>query len=75
MTPTAVAPPARALYRIPEAVTLLSLSRSQIYELIRAGRIRTVSEGRTRLVPATAITEYIDLLTRESERAICDQAA
>lgn len=41
---------------------LLSLSRSVIYEQIRAGRLRTVKQGRTRLVPAAAITDYVTLL-------------
>lgn len=58
--------PARQLYRIPEAVRLLSLSRSAVYEEIRAGRLRTVKRGRTRLVPAQAITEYVQLLIQES---------
>ncbi|WP_433797654.1 helix-turn-helix domain-containing protein [Actinoplanes sp. CA-252034] len=49
---------------------LLSLSRSVIYELIRSGRLRTVKEGRTRLVPESAITEYVSLLERESTRGV-----
>lgn len=56
----------RALYRIPEAMQLLSLSRSVIYEQIRAGRLRTVKQGRTRLVSESAIADYIALLERES---------
>jgi excisionase family DNA binding protein len=45
---------------------VLSLSRSVIYELIRAGRLRTVKEGRTRLIPQSAITDYVALLEREA---------
>jgi excisionase family DNA binding protein len=56
----------KALYRIPEAMELLSLSRTVIYEQIRAGRLRTVAEGRARRIPATAIAEYVALLERES---------
>jgi excisionase family DNA binding protein len=59
----------KALYRIPEAMELLSMSRSVIYEQIRAGRLRTVREGRARRVPASAIAEYVALLERESGRA------
>ncbi|MGW3352116.1 helix-turn-helix domain-containing protein [Nonomuraea rubra] len=55
------------LYRVQDAMTLLGQSRSSIYELIRSGRLRTVKEGRTRLVPSTAIREYIALLEREAE--------
>ena len=45
MPTTLTAPASRALYRIPEAMNLLSLSRSVIYEQIRAGRLRTVKQG------------------------------
>lgn len=68
MTAPALDAPPRALYRIPEAMRLLSLSRSVIYEQIRAGRLRTVRQGRTRLVPAAAITAYVDLLQEEAEK-------
>lgn len=54
------------LYRIPEAMRALSMSRSVIYELIRSGRLRSVREGRARLIPATAIAEYIALLEAEA---------
>jgi predicted DNA-binding transcriptional regulator AlpA len=62
--PTVV--PKRHLYKIPEAMVLLSMSRSVIYEQIRADRLKTVSEGRSRLVPAESITAYVALLMRES---------
>lgn len=57
----------RALYRIPEAMRLLSLSRSVIYNQIRAGRLRSVKEGSTRLIPADAIADYVALLKAEAE--------
>jgi len=66
LTSTVPLPDRKALYRIPEAMALLSLSRSVIYEQIRASRLRTVKQGRTRLVPAAAIAEYVALLERES---------
>jgi excisionase family DNA binding protein len=59
--------PKRHLYRVPEAMVLLSMSRSVLYEQIRAGRLRTVSQGRTRLIPASAINEYVALLISEAE--------
>jgi excisionase family DNA binding protein len=68
-------PPVRALYRVAEAVVLLNLSRSRVYELIRAGRLKTVTEGRSRLIPATAITEYVELLIREAGGGDDGQAA
>lgn len=62
--PTVV--PERHLYKIPDAMALLSLSRSVIYEEIRADRLQTVMRGRSRLVPAQAITAYVELLMTES---------
>lgn len=55
------------LYRVPEAMRLLSLSRSVIYEQIRVGRLKSVTQGRTRLIPAAAIADYIALLQREAD--------
>jgi excisionase family DNA binding protein len=54
------------LYRVADAMQVLSLSRTVIYELIRTGRLRTVKEGRARLIPASAIAEYVALLEREA---------
>jgi excisionase family DNA binding protein len=67
LTATLTAPERKALYRIPDAMALLSLSRTVIYEQIRAGRLRTVRQGRSRLVPATAITDYVALLEHETQ--------
>lgn len=59
----------KQLYRVTEVMVLLSLSRSVIYELIRSGRLRSVTEGRSRLIPASAIAEYVALLEREARAA------
>jgi excisionase family DNA binding protein len=73
MTTTTVTGESRAsgtdskqLYRVAEAMAVLSLSRSVLYELLRSGRLRSVNEGRTRLVPAAAIAEYVALLEAEA---------
>ena len=58
--------PVRALYDVPEAMALLNLSRTQIYELIRSRRLVTVTQGRRRLVPADSISAYVQLLLREA---------
>ena len=67
--------PRRVLYRVEEAVVLLGLSRSQLYELIRSGRLQTVTEGRVRLIPAVAIDAYVSLLTSEARTNTGDDAA
>jgi excisionase family DNA binding protein len=55
------------LYRVKDAVQLLNLSRTVIYELLRTGRLRSVQQGRRRLITAEAIREYIALLKDEAE--------
>lgn len=50
------------LYRVDEAAEALRLSRSLVYELIRSGRLRTVKQGRRRLVPVQALEEYVNSL-------------
>lgn len=47
------------LYGVDEAAIALRLSRSLIYELIRSGRLRSVKQGRRRLVPVSALDEYV----------------
>lgn len=66
--------PVRALYRVNEATVLLSLSRSAIYEELRAGRLQSCWRGRSRLIPANAITAYVQLLITESEGANAEAA-
>ena len=48
---------------------LPNLSRTVIYELMRTGRLRSVEQGRARLITAEAIREYIALLKDEAEAA------
>lgn len=61
--------PVRALYRVHEATVLLSLSRSAIYEELRAGRLQSCWRGRSRLIPAAALVAYVELLIAEAEAA------
>lgn len=75
LTATSDQAPDRHLYRVTEAMQLLSLSRSVIYEEIRSRRLRSVKVGRARLIPAQAIEAYVQLLIDESEEDAHDQAA
>jgi excisionase family DNA binding protein len=68
MTTTTLAAP--HLYRVPDAMRLLSMSRTVIYEQLRSGRLRSVHQGRARLIPDTAIRDYITLLETEAERSV-----
>jgi excisionase family DNA binding protein len=47
------------MYRVDEAAAALRLSRSSVYELIRSGQLRSVKQGRRRLVPVTALADYV----------------
>jgi excisionase family DNA binding protein len=66
MTATQATVPGKQLYRVPETMVLLSVSRSVIYEQIRSGRLHSVTQGRIRLIPVSAITDYIALLEQEA---------
>jgi excisionase family DNA binding protein len=57
----------KELYRVADAMVVLSMGRSVIYEQIRSGRLRSVTQGRTRLIPASAIADYIALLEYEAQ--------
>ena len=59
----------KQLYRVREAMVVLSLGRSVIYEQMRSGRRRSVTQGRSRLIPASAIAEYVKLLESEARAA------
>ena len=59
----------KQLYGVKDAMVILSLGRTALYEQIRAGRLRSVMEGRRRLIPASAIADYIALLEREAKAA------
>ena len=55
------------LYSVSDAMRMLRLSRTVIYELIRSGRLRSVKEGRARRITAAAIRDYITLLETEAQ--------
>jgi excisionase family DNA binding protein len=61
--------PGMQLYRVRDAMVVLSMGRSVIYEQLRSGRLRSVTQGRSRLIPASAIAEYVALLEQEAKAA------
>ena len=54
------------LYRVCDVTQILNLSRTVIFDLLRTGRLRSVKQGRARLIPASAVAEYLALLEREA---------
>ena len=55
------------MYKIPEVMAMLRMSRHAVYAQIRRGRLRIVKEGRATFVTPAAITAYVELLEREAE--------
>ena len=47
------------LLSVDEAAQWLSIGRSALYAELAAGRLRSLKVGRRRLVPASALTEFV----------------
>jgi excisionase family DNA binding protein len=47
------------LLSVDEAAQLLGIGRSKLYQLLAAGRLRSLSIGDRRLIPASSIDAYI----------------
>lgn len=56
----------RRLLSVPEAMACTGLGRSNFFSKLASGEIRSVKIGKRRLVPDTAIDEYIEALEAES---------
>lgn len=65
----------KLLYEIGEAMALLSMSRTVIYEQLNAGRLRSVWQGRARRIPAAAILDYVTLLETEATQTATGDAS
>jgi excisionase family DNA binding protein len=56
----------RSLLTVEKAAKQLSIGRTTMYALIKAGEITTVRIGHLRRVPSDAITAYINQLTHSA---------
>ena len=54
------------LYKVPEVLDMLRISRTQFYAQVNAGRLRIVKQGTATRVTAAALAEYVALLEREA---------
>lgn len=52
------------LNSVKDIVARTRLSRSTIYEQMDSGRLRSVKVGRRRLIPESALIDYIDNLSQ-----------
>jgi excisionase family DNA binding protein len=59
--------PAKRAYRTPEVAELLSLSDSEVRELVASGELESIKVGRIRLVPLSAIDRFIERKLAERE--------
>ncbi|MCQ8835010.1 MULTISPECIES: helix-turn-helix domain-containing protein [Streptomyces] len=48
------------LLTVPEVMARLKIGRSTVYDLIRSRRLRSITIGRARRVPAAALRDFID---------------
>lgn len=55
----------RVLLTVEAAAERLSIGRTTMYALIKAGHIRTVRVGQLRRVPASALSEYVMWLAHQ----------
>lgn len=51
-------PEPRVLLTVEEAAERLSLGRTTVFQLLKAGRLQSVRVGRLRRIPAEALDEY-----------------
>lgn len=52
------------MFSVEAAAELLSISRTRVFALIKAGEIRSSRIGRLRRIPADSLAEYVDHLSR-----------
>jgi excisionase family DNA binding protein len=55
------------LLTLKETAVVLRVGRSKLYELMAAGRLRSVKIGGSRRIPATALAEFVAALEAEAE--------
>jgi excisionase family DNA binding protein len=50
----------RLLYSVPEVSDLLRICQTNVYGFLRSGELRSVKIGARRLVPAEALTSFVN---------------
>lgn len=50
------------LFSVDQAATILGIGRTNVYALIRDCKLRSVKVGGRRLIPRTAIQDFVDSL-------------
>jgi len=60
-------PESPVLIPVTEAARLLDLSKTSLYEELQSNRLRSLKVGSRRLIPRTAINQWIDDRLAESD--------
>ena len=56
------------LYRVEEAAReVLHLGRTRVFELVASGALKSISIGRSRRIPETALQEFIESLKAQAK--------
>jgi excisionase family DNA binding protein len=65
---------ARAGHSIEEAARRVGVGRSQMYRLVAGGEIDSIKIGRRRIIPESAIQDFLDRKLAESRAARAERA-
>lgn len=57
----------KLLYRPKEAAEILACGHTKLYELLATGELRSITRGRSRLIPADALLEYVNRISSAGE--------
>lgn len=69
VTPTGDSEPPRLLITVEAAAELLSISRTRMYALIKAGEVMSVRVGRLRRIPVGALDAFMTRLLTDQNAA------
>ena len=59
----------RIAYRPDEALEMLPVGRTALYELLRSGDIPSFKIGKSRFIPRQGIVDYVERATKEQNSA------
>jgi len=59
----------RLSYRPERAMQILDIGRTTMYALLRSGEIESIKVGRARIIPASALQEFIERKRQEQLNA------
>ena len=60
----------RLLYRPKEAAQMLGIGRATLYELMHAGRIRSIKDGGMRFITLDALRDYVRQLEDQTSETV-----